>query len=67
MNVVLNLEGISVMRVCEIKIVRLILYGSPCKQLQIERSLGIEFDTAIHKRLAINLLLRIGQKGPIPM
>ena len=37
-----------------------------CKYLQFERPLGIEFDTPIHKRLAINVLLRVGQKGPPP-
>ena len=34
------------------------------KQLQLEKPSGIEFDLPIHKRLAINLLLRVGQKGP---
>ena len=37
-----------------------------CKQLQLEKPSGIEFDMPIHKRLAINLLLRVGQKGPPP-
>ena len=32
------------------------------KQLQLEKPSGIDFEMPIHKRLAINLLLRVGQK-----
>ena len=38
--------------------------SSQYKQLQLDKPSGIEFDLPIHKRLAINLLWRVGQKGP---
>ena len=34
------------------------------KQLELEKPSGIESDLPIHKRLAADLLLRVGQKGP---
>ena len=37
-----------------------------CKQLQLEKPSGIEYYMPIHKRLAINLLLRSGKKDPPP-
>ena len=35
-----------------------------CKYLHLERPSGIEFEMPIQKRLATNLLSRVGQKGP---
>ena len=36
-----------------------------CKQLKLEKSSGIAIKIPIHKRLAINLLLSVGKKGPL--
>ena len=47
------------------KIISIFSHSSTkCKQFQFEKPSSIEFDMPIHKRLAINLLLRVGQKKP---
>ena len=47
------------------KINNIFFYSSrECKQFHLEKSSSIEFDMPIPKKLAINLLLRFGQKGP---
>ena len=39
-------------------------FSRQCEQLHLVKPSGIEFEMPIHKKMAVHLLLRVGQKGP---